>query len=336
VPDLLGLSAQTTVRALQSIQLSIANAGDRLITVGERGIILLSDDNGKSWRQSTDVPVSVTLTDVEFVSPQEGWASGHSGVILHTADGGESWILQMDGYQAAEIIHQEAKRRSEAGLPGAESALRNAEYLIKEGADKPFLDLYFADENRGWAVGAYGIALHTRDGGQSWQSSVDLIPNAGGRHLYSIKANGNRRLIAGEQGSLFRSVSAQQIYERVAAPYAGTFFGFVPLPHDQLLAFGLRGNVWRSNDSEWLKVELGSEASLTAGLILDDERILLADEAGHLIISDDRGYSFRKLHISPVPSITDMTLSDDGALVLSTARGPVRLDASILALENNK
>ncbi len=334
VPDLLELQAQTTARALHAIQLGIATAGERLVSVGEQGIILLSDDNGRSWRQSTGVPVSVTLTDVEFATPLEGWASGHSGVILHTADGGENWTLQMDGYQAADIIHQEAKRRSEAGMPGAASALRNAEYLVKEGADKPFLDLFFADQNRGWAVGAYGIALQTRDGGQHWQSSVDLIPNSGGRHLYSIQADGRSRVIAGEQGSLFRNAAAQPAYERVETPYAGTFFGFVPLPQQQLLAFGLRGNVWRSNGNAWQKVDLGSEATLTAGLMLDNGRILLADEGGHLIISDDQGYSFRKLHNSPVPAITGMTLSHDGALLLSTARGPVRLEASIFALED--
>lgn len=334
VPDLLELPAQQAARGLQSIQLGIALAGERLVSVGEQGIVLLSDDNGRSWRQSSGVPVSVTLTDVEFASPMDGWAAGHSGVILHTADGGETWTLQMDGYKAADLIHQEARRRLDAGMPDAEDAVRNAEYLVKEGADKPFLDLFFADQNRGWAVGAYGIALHTLDGGQSWQSSVELIPNRGGRHLYSVQMEGSRRIIAGEQGSLFRHGAEALTYSRVETPYEGTFFGFVPLYNDELLVFGLRGNVWRSSNEGWEAIDLGSEATLTAGLKLKDGHILLADEGGHLVLGNDRGLDFKKLDINPVPSITDMTLARDGALILATARGPVRLEDSIFALED--
>ncbi len=51
-------------------------AGNRLVAVGERGIVLLSDDAGLNWKQ-VDVPVSVTLTGVQFVSPMKGWAIGH-------------------------------------------------------------------------------------------------------------------------------------------------------------------------------------------------------------------------------------------------------------------
>jgi len=67
---------------------SLALAGDRLVAAGERGRILWSDDDGQSWRQAR-TPTSVTLTNIRFVSPREGWASGQMGVILHTLDGGQ-------------------------------------------------------------------------------------------------------------------------------------------------------------------------------------------------------------------------------------------------------
>ncbi|MGS0546826.1 hypothetical protein ACU8WE_30445 [Pseudomonas parakoreensis] len=31
----------------------------------------------------------------------------------------------------------------------------------------------FRDAQQGWAVGAYGILVHTRDGGKSWGSRLD-------------------------------------------------------------------------------------------------------------------------------------------------------------------
>jgi hypothetical protein len=39
----------------------------------------------------------LTLTDVFFVSDEEGWVTGQHGTILHTKDGGNSWTPQLGG-----------------------------------------------------------------------------------------------------------------------------------------------------------------------------------------------------------------------------------------------
>ena len=74
----------------------ITRAGERLVAVGERGLIIVSDDDGRNWQQAA-VPVSATLTAVSFPTPDKGWAVGHAGIILHRDDGGSSWHLQFDG-----------------------------------------------------------------------------------------------------------------------------------------------------------------------------------------------------------------------------------------------
>ena len=58
VPDLLDLPARESARAQHSLQLAVTRAGNRLVAVGERGAVLLSDDAGRSWRQAKSVPVS--------------------------------------------------------------------------------------------------------------------------------------------------------------------------------------------------------------------------------------------------------------------------------------
>ena len=65
----------------------IARAGNRLVAVGQRGHVVLSDDGGQRWTQAT-VPVSSDLTAVRFVDAQVGYATGHDGVVLGTRDGG--------------------------------------------------------------------------------------------------------------------------------------------------------------------------------------------------------------------------------------------------------
>src|SRR3546814_394862 len=54
----------------------LARAGDRVIAVGQRGHILLSDDDGAHWAQAK-VPVSSDLTAVSFPPARDGLAVGH-------------------------------------------------------------------------------------------------------------------------------------------------------------------------------------------------------------------------------------------------------------------
>ncbi|WP_430515935.1 WD40/YVTN/BNR-like repeat-containing protein, partial [Pseudomonas fluorescens] len=66
---LLDQAALQSAKAAHSVLLAVTRAGERLVAVGERGIVLLSDDSGVSWRQAK-VPVSVSLTAVQFVDAQ--------------------------------------------------------------------------------------------------------------------------------------------------------------------------------------------------------------------------------------------------------------------------
>lgn len=80
--------------ATQATMLAAGWAGERVVAVGDHGIVLLSDDQGRQWRQARSVPLSTPLTGVSFVDARHGWAVGHWGAILSTADGGESWQVQ--------------------------------------------------------------------------------------------------------------------------------------------------------------------------------------------------------------------------------------------------
>ena len=70
--------------------MDVTRAGDRLVTVGERGFTLVSDDAGQSWR-AVATPVTRSLTRVAFENDKLGVAVGHGGSIVRTEDGGETW-----------------------------------------------------------------------------------------------------------------------------------------------------------------------------------------------------------------------------------------------------
>ena len=89
-------SAIKSTKVAESLLQDITRTGDRLVVVGERGHIAYSDDNGKSWQQADD-PTRAMLNAVFFISPEEGWAVGHDGLVLHTTDAAKTWSIQLDG-----------------------------------------------------------------------------------------------------------------------------------------------------------------------------------------------------------------------------------------------
>lgn len=327
-PDVLERPALQSERAARAVMLAVARAGERVVAVGERGIVLLSDDHGMTWSQAK-VPVSVTLTNLHFPTPRQGWAVGHGAVVLHTTDGGETWSKQLDGRQAARMAW-EATRVETARMENGEARQRllaEAERLVADGPDKPFLAVHFFDTHRGLVVGAYGLAFATEDGGGSWRTIQTRLDNPKGKHLYAIYATASEILIAGEQGALLRSDSEGTRFTEVRTPYTGTYFGVVAPAPGQIFVYGLRGNAFWSGDGgrNWKRVDSGGHASLTAGIKLKDGGIALVDEGGRVLTSSDGGLSLKPLKVPQPFPFSGIAQASDGALLLSGARGVTRL-----------
>lgn len=331
--DPLQRPATLNVRASSSVLLALARAGDRLVAVGERGTIMLSDDQGQHWRQ-VPVPVSVSLTGVCFVDAQHGWAVGHGQIVLHSEDGGQTWRRQLDGVQAAQIELKAAQDDTQSD----EAALKLAQRLVKEGADKPWLDVRFLDRDHGLVVGAYGSIFATDDGGKTWHSRRGDLSNPAGRHLYRLHVQGAALYLAGEQGLLYRAASPQDRFETIKTPYAGTFFGVIGTAAGDVLAYGLRGNLWRQgagNDS-WTQVATPAPVTLTSAVLLGDGSLVVADEAGKLLRSVDDGRSFGPVPGVQAASVTDVVQAGDGSLVLASARGALRIPLSAARTDTAK
>lgn len=286
-------------QALHGVMQAVAFAGTRLVAVGERGIVLLSDDGGRTWRQ-VGTPVSVTLTCVQFVDARRGWAAGHAGVILHTDDGGEHWTRQLDGAGAAELALVEARTRMQ-GSPDQKGAtndptrlLANAERLVAEGADKPFFSIWFTNANRGTAVGAYGIAVHTEDGGKTWQSWTARLNNPRSLHLYAVRQQGDVTWIAGEQGFMMRTDDNGHQFSPAVMPYKGSLFTMDVAPNGTVAVGGLLGNLLRSTDGGATFAPSTSPSPLTISDILfsRDGLLLVVDQSGQVFVSRDQGTSF--------------------------------------------
>lgn len=241
--------------------LDAARAGSRLVAVGDDGYIVLSDDDGATWRRAK-APDGPLLTAVFFADPKDGWAVGHDSTILATSDGGETWTRQFSA----------------------------------PTEQRPLMDVVFLDPRHGIAVGAYGAYFETTDGGHAW-SARKILPED--KHLNAIvrvTAGGaaSRLLILGEEGTILVSANEGRDWTKVASPYRGSLFGGVVAADGSVVAFGLRGRIMRSTDAgdSWTLVDDRANATLMGGSRLPDGTIAIAGGAGTLLLSRDDGRSF--------------------------------------------
>lgn len=319
--------ALESVHADQSAMMAVTQAGQRLVAVGERGLVLYSDDRGHRWQQAS-VPVSVTLTSVSFANDQLGWAVGHYGTVLHTMNGGLSWQVQLDGQQAADLVLKEAESRAAVSDDrNVRRAVFGAKRLVSDGPDKPFLDVHFRNVREGIVVGAYGLILSTSDGGNNWTPLNYNMDNAGERHLYSIAEANGRLYIAGEEGLLFRSqprTPAQDTwhFDRLETPYDGSFFT-LSAAGDRLVAAGLKGHAYRSLDggNSWQALELPSDASVVASELNARGDVLLVNQAGQLLKGKAFADSLKALPYEAVIAPTAMLRTSQQSLLLSGLHG---------------
>ncbi|MBK5356631.1 glycosyl hydrolase [Pseudomonas sp. TH41] len=321
--DVLDLPAKASALAVRSPLLGAARAGERLIVVGQRGHILYSDDSGKDWQQAA-VPVSADLNAVNFPSATQGWAVGNDGVVLHTSDAGVTWNKQLDGRQIGALLvkHYRALATREPANEHWAKLAADGERLVEEGADKPLLDVWFANEKVGFVVGVFNLILRTEDGGEHWVPFQDRTDNTQGLHLNAIASTGDALYIVGEQGLLLKWDEAGQRFVVLESPYQGSFFGVIGRP-GEVLVYGLRGHVFRSIDggSSWTPLSTGLQVSITAATVDAKGRYLLFSQAGQMLV---RGDDSTRLTLVPQQNLSPSagaTRAPDGSLVLVGSRG---------------
>lgn len=308
-----------------------AKAGERIVAIGERGLVVISDDQGKHWRQASQVPVSVSLTALSFIDAQRGWAVGHGGVILHTTDAGETWTRQADGVALAKAALAAAEQLA-AQRPGDasyERALNDARRLVEDGADKPLLDVRFVDARRGWVVGAYNLFFETADGGVTWHSVSARLDNPRAMHLNALAVRGQTVFVAGEQGLLYRSGDAGQTFAALASPYKGSWFTVFLGDDGAVTVGGLRGNAFRSTDGgvSWGAIEGLPPVSIVAASAWADGGVLLSNQAGQLFVARANAKT-QPLRVAPMPPLNGLLVLGRQALVALGFGGAISLDLS--------
>ncbi|MBB1267936.1 YCF48-related protein [Shewanella sp. SR44-3] len=272
------LTVQIQPLAQSSLLLDLANVGDKLIAVGQKGHVLVYDN---TWTQ-VPTPVLSQLTKVFFLDAKLGWAVGHDASIIHTQDGGLTWQLQM---QSSEI-------------------------------EKPFLDIRFFNANEGIAIGAYGLFYRSLDGGKTWEPEFhqELLFEEDVSYLADLKAedealylseraallphfnriirlDDSRLLLVGELGLVAESSDNGLSFTRTDFDYDGSMFNAIQVG-EQIYVMGLRGHVFKTDLSlsDWQQVELPVKSSINGALVHQGE-LYIVGNAGVVLRLDGKGHA---------------------------------------------
>lgn len=314
--ELLATPAVQNNHASSSVMMALYPQGDGYLVSGERGILLNWQKPGE-WQQLSS-PVSVALTGIAGLSDGRTFAVGHDAAILRRAPDGD-WQKVFDGYDLTrmQITALERKRdqlqqaidNSPEGADVEELEfeleeigfnIEDAKAELESGPSKPLLDIASSGNNL-FAVGAYGTLLKSSDGGDSWQLLNDRLDNPDRFHLNAITPTADGDLyIVGESGTGFVSRDGGDSWTRMDMPYSGSLFGLAAQAgSDNLVAFGLQGNVLVSHDrgEGWEHFHIDAGASLLNGTVTDKGEVILVGHGGLVAsfpIADPQALKVRK------------------------------------------
>lgn len=261
----------------------LLNLGSRVVAVGERGSILLSDDQGVSW-QPTRVATQrdATLTAVIALDDKRLLAVGHDGWILRSVDAGSSW--------------QEMRYDGELG--------------------EPLLGIWSGGGDKILAFGSFGKFYQSIDGGQTWTPQPLDIDSA---HLYGMAgADDGRRMLVGEQGLVLRTNDNGQHWQTLPPFYSGSLFGVVRLSADDWVTYGMRGHVFVSHDfgQRWTQVNVGNELPLYGHVLLPNDAGLVIVGAGSSMVRlDKHGALIGVARLAGLGTLTSATMVGSRLLV---------------------
>lgn len=285
-----GLADAEQTGPSQRVFMGLAHSGESVFAVGEEGVIRFSDDNAANWH-SVSSGVEHTLTAIEFASEKRGWAVGHNGVVLQTANGGRNW----------QPVH----------------------VATEEHQGPALMDVVFGKDQMGLIVGDNNLIFATRDGGESWYREVYEAGRYPSAHNAALLLDSGHALIATGAGEILVRAPGENQWSRKYGPDRKALLGMVDLGSDRVLAFGAHGQVLETMDAgaTWSEVETTSSANYLAGARLGDGSVVLVGSEGMVARRKVGEAMFLQEEQLPPGALTGVVEGQNGRLLVTGAQG---------------
>lgn len=246
VESLLALKAAASLDKVAI--LDAVRVGQRITAVGERSLVFVSNDEGKTW-SARPTAAEKSLTAVIAASDGVLLASGHSGMVLRSADGGEHW--------------------QQVPLP--------------ESQKEALLGMLLLADGRIIAYGGYASLLESADGGRTW-AQRSILDAEIDKHFYGMAVDNQSLVLVGEAGLIAISSDQGRSWKIVPSPYHGSLFGVSTMANGTFVAYGMRGKILVSGDRglTWRELPSATKSPFFSGTLLKEGALLLGGKDGVL------------------------------------------------------
>lgn len=307
-------------------QLRNANGGFRCIQFTDSltgfigsllGEILLTDDGGETWRM-IGVQNSPNIADLDFSDPDRWLAFGDRGLYV-SGDQGTTWSTL-----AEEDRHSYGYARTNGGRTIYASAGSGVVYRInaedgtqetlQTGIDIDLRAIAAADSNRIVAVGGWGTAVRSGDGGAVWEVCTGLETGKGTALATVRHISDSIWMCAGENGRIYKSVNdGKHWYPVSRPPFGGT--------HQLVMRDGLHGiilgydnTLHRTADGgyTWDTVSIQAKDAVLDVDFSDGETLVGVSGRGDILRSTNNGIDWTVVRSDTTNELLGIAFGSDG------------------------
>ena len=264
--------------------------------------------------QAARQKVSQDLISVSFPSAKEGWACGRWGTILHSTDGGQTWVRQQGGtdYTLTSISFVDSRNGWVVGDGGTILQTKDGgKTWAKQKSPVPYFlfGVQFVNPQKGWIVTERTTILYTEDGGENWQvqfKDQDFILK---RISFCDEQNG---WAVGEFGYIYHTDNGGKAWKKQAGEFkfsqetgemvGGNFlFDVVAIDSRTAWVVGIDGYAATTVDSgkTWRQVTNGIPKSHLFGVTSNRHDTIVIGGNAVLLRSLDGGKSFNQAKAEP-------------------------------------
>jgi len=294
---------------------------------GPAGFVAKTTDGGASWNQLINgVPQTLPLYCIDFPSGEVGYTGGgiwgwpSQGVMIKTIDGGLTWnqlpglgnpyiaVMQFLTTTTGWVVYawsHSGMKTINGGTTWTSFAIGN-EYSLNS-----INDLYFPDEEHGFACGSYGEVYASEDGGLNWTPKGSTLRE----DLIDVAFTDNVTGFVAAQKALFRTNDGGSTWDSIFPDTAGSYYlqkAFFPSHETGFLS--TYNKLWKTTDGgeNWVQLPPSyATANMTDLWFTTPIDGFITGNNGHLWKTHDGGYSWTLETLDPLVQVNTLFFQNE-------------------------